>query len=163
MLAGNAKGNAETEVVTLPRAALAVGLNPGMTEAQAKAHLNTTIRTAGWTLRQGCQPAEMRALASKINAWPDVVYSRHEMGAWEPPKVARVLPNAQQQSECDAVLGWLFWLDRNERRVVFAVMNGYGFRKMAEVVPFPCSKSNAKRIYDAAIHKILCRLRDPNA
>jgi hypothetical protein len=100
---------------------------------------------------KGGKPPDLRAI------WPDTVddwwiaYARHEpierLAAAQPGAIRRM----------DQTLHWLFWLTKDERKVVWARACGFSWRKIAALMGRP--HMTVERRHERAIHTIRERLK----
>ncbi len=71
------------------------------------------------------RPQELRA------GWPDMVYEWSAYG-YSPAQLRQSPPSPEHISNLDETLGWLHWLDREQRMIVWARANGWTWRKINE-------------------------------
>ena len=62
-------------------------------------------------------------------SWPDVVYDWLAYG-WTPARAQGIRPTPAEVSRMDEVLQWLHWLTRDQRLIVWARANHWGWRKL---------------------------------
>lgn len=76
------------------------------------------FREAAWTIRRLPLPKNGKPQGWQVS-WPDVVYDWLAYG-WTPPRSPRFPPSPAEISRCDEVLGWLHWLTRDQRMLIWA-------------------------------------------
>jgi hypothetical protein len=64
--------------------------------------------------------------------WPDVVYEWTAYG-YTPATARRSPPTAIQIDKLDETLGWLHWLERDQRMILWARAHGWTWRQIEEL------------------------------
>jgi hypothetical protein len=89
------------------------------------------LREAAHTLRR--MPLPKHGLPADFRtSWPDVAHDWLAYG-WTPIRTARIPPTPFEIDRLDEVLGWMHWLTRDQRLVVWARANAWTWRQLEEL------------------------------
>lgn len=91
---------------------------------QRLAEAATTIRRL--PMPKGGRPASFQV------SWPDVAYDWLAYG-WYPSRTPRIPPTPLEISRLDEALGWLHLLTRDQRLILWARANNWGWRKLEQL------------------------------
>jgi hypothetical protein len=90
--------------------------------------LRERMREAAYTLRRLPMPRHGQPADFRVH-WPDVAYDWLAYG-WVPARAPRIPPSPIEISRLDEVLGWMHWLTRDQRLVVWARATGWTWRRI---------------------------------
>jgi hypothetical protein len=100
---------------------------PWWTQDQVRERLSE----AAWVLRR--LPLPKRGKPPQLQAaWPDVVHDWLGYG-WSLARAPRLPPTAAEITRLDECLGWLHWLTRDQRLIIWARANRWTWRKIVEL------------------------------
>lgn len=89
---------------------------------------------------------------SYFNNWPDIIRDIADMRNQDSPPVRMGPPSAERISQMEEVIGWLFALTPDERRLIW--MRAEGIRWRVICYSFGMSKSQLYRKWQMALEKI---------
>ena len=75
----------------------------------------------------GIKPGGLRA------QWPDVVHRAEEAYGWTAERMRPPRPSPAQITRMDEALGWLLWLDDDQRKIVWARCMGLSWRRIEDI------------------------------
>jgi len=102
-------------------------------------------------------PPRGRPAGYKSN-WPDVVFGWMAYGYTE-ATLRRSPPSANAITKLDETLGWLHWLTRDQRLILWARANGWAWRKIEELdAPKHRQERQLRNIAGDGEARILARL-----
>lgn len=90
--------------------------------------LRQRCREAAYTLRRLPMPKNGLPADFKVS-WPDIAYEWLAYG-WNPMRAPRIPPSPREISRLDEVLGWLHWLTREQRVILWARARGWTWRQI---------------------------------
>ena len=93
--------------------------------------LRQRCREAAYTLRRLPMPRNGLPACFKTS-WPDVAYEWLAYG-WTPARAPRIPPSPHEISRLDEVLGWLHWLTRQQRVILWARARGWTWRQVEAI------------------------------
>jgi len=117
----------QSNVLPLPPksvSAVEAGIVAPWTTDDIRERLRTAARTIQrLPLPRHGKPATMHA------GWPEVVQDWLAYG-WQDARAPRIVPSAAQISQLDETLGWLHWLTRDQRMILWARAQGWTWRQI---------------------------------
>jgi hypothetical protein len=97
----------------------------------------------------GIRPGAMRS------NWPDIVQRAEEAYGWTAERVRPPRPSPAQITRMDEAIGWLLWLDAEERKLVWARSMGLSWRKIEDLDGR--SVRTLQNLFAGAMRRILAR------
>lgn len=98
--------------------------------------------------------------AGHQSGWPDVVHDWMAY-AYTPATIPRTRPTAEQIDKLDRALGWLHWLTRDQRMILWARANGWTWRMVEQAdVPKHRQERQLRTICHDGERRILHTLND---
>lgn len=99
----------------------------------------------------GLKPSGLRS------QWPDIVHRVEEAYGWTGERMRPARPTPAQITRMDEAIGWLLWLDEDERKVVWARAMGLSWRRIEDMDGR--STRTLQTLFAAALRRILARRR----
>ena len=97
----------------------------------------------------GIKPGALRS------GWPDVVHQAHEAYGWTAERMRPPRPSPAQITRMDEAIGWLLWLDGQERKIVWARSMGVSWRRIEDLDGR--SIRTLQNLFAAALGRIVAR------
>lgn len=95
-------------------------------------------------------------IRAKLTAWPDVVQSAATAYGYEAAQTRPAAPSPEAISRMDETLGWLFWIENDGRRLLWARALGVPWRKLEDLDGR--SHVTLKKLHDRLLGEIAQRL-----
>ena len=96
-----------------------------------------------------------------FNAWPEIVYTAWELEMQEKLPLRLGSPPADQISRMEEVLGWLWWLDVDERNLVWLRAGGVRWKVICYKIGY--CRETMRTKHKIALTKICVRLNALNS
>jgi uncharacterized protein DUF6362 len=97
----------------------------------------------------GIKPSRLRS------QWPDIVQRAEEAYGWTAERMRPPRPSPAQITRMDEAIGWLLWLDAEERKLVWARSMGLSWRKIEDLDGR--SVRTLQTLFAGAMRRILAR------
>ncbi len=91
-----------------------------------------------------------------FNGWPDMIYTSWELQSQEKLPIRLGPPNATQITQMEEALGWLWWLEPNERNLVWMRAGGVRWKVICYSIGY--SRETMRTKHKIALTKICTRL-----
>ncbi len=95
-------------------------------------------------------------IRARLTAWPDVVQSASTAYGYEAARTRPAAPTPEAISRMDETLGWLFWVENEGRRLLWARAMGVPWRRLEDLDGR--SHVTLKRAHDRLLDEIARRL-----
>ncbi|MBC7134897.1 DUF6362 family protein [Oceanibaculum nanhaiense] len=95
-------------------------------------------------------------IRARLTAWPDVVQSAATAYGYEAARTRPAAPSPEAISRMDETLGWLFWVENDGRRLLWARAMGVPWRRLEDLDGR--SHVTLKRAHDRLLDEIARRL-----
>ena len=95
-------------------------------------------------------------IRARLTAWPDVVQSAATAYGYEAARTRPAAPSPEAISRMDETLGWLFWVENDGRRLLWARAMGVPWRRLEDLDGR--SHVTLKRAHDRLLGEIARRL-----
>jgi hypothetical protein len=97
----------------------------------------------------GIKPSGLRS------QWPDIVHRTEDAYGWTAERMRPPRPSPAQITRMDEAIGWLLWLDAEERKLVWARSMGLSWRKIEDLDGR--SVRTLQNLFTGALRRILAR------
>lgn len=95
-----------------------------------------------------------------ISSWPEIKLSEWELEGAEPPKRTRCRPTPKQIDEMNETMEWLFWLEVEERHLVWQRARGWYWDRIGRDIESNPHRSTLWRQWNKAMSKIASELNN---
>ena len=95
-------------------------------------------------------------IRAKLTAWPDVVQSASTAYGYEAAHTRPAAPSPEAISRMDETLAWLFWIETDGRRLLWARALGVPWRRLEDLDGR--SHVTLKKLHDRLLGEIAQRL-----
>ena len=95
-------------------------------------------------------------IRARLTAWPDVVQSASTAYGYEAARTRPAAPTPEAISRMDETLAWLFWVENEGRRLLWARAMGVPWRRLEDLDGR--SHVTLKRAHDRLLDEIARRL-----
>ena len=103
----------------------------------------------------GMKPTGLRS------QWPDVVHRFEEAYGWTATRMRPPRPSPSEITRMDEAIGWLLWLEGEERKLVWARSAGLSWRRIEDMDGR--SVRTLQHLYTSALRRIHRRRARPGA
>ena len=118
---------------------------------ETKARMSEAADALRRLCMNGLKPSGLRA------QWPDIVHRVEEAYGWTAERMRPARPTPAQITRMDEAIGWLLWLEEDERKVVWARATGMSWRRIEDMDGR--STRTLQNLFASALGRILARRR----